>query len=619
MERRPDYPPTLLLVDDEPEILVALTDLFEEEFRIVTAGSGEAALAMLPGQPAVEIIVSDQRMPGMTGDAFLARARKICQAEAVLLTGYADLEAVIAAVNHGGIAGYAPKPWEPAALLSMVRGAGARFRLNRALETEQALLRGMMDSSHDAVSFRDTGGRYVRMNAAKAAALGGTPQDWIGCELPLSSEDADAIASATMRETLEARSEEGGLPRWMRQTRIPIRNESGKVSYLALIERDITEERLLQERLHQAEKMQALGTMAGGVAHDFNNLLTAILGSLELLDASLPVDARQRRMIGNAMAAAERGSALTRRLLSFSRKRPLQLAPTDVNRLVAEMEDLVLRSVGDDVALEQRLQPGAWTAMVDPEQLSMALLNLCINSRDAMPDGGKIILSTRNVSVEEGTIGDLMPGDYVGIAVADTGSGMPQAVLAQAFEPFFTTKEVGRGTGLGLSMVYGLSRQSGGTTLIESSEGQGTKVEVLLPRLFEPPSPPQRPEQSANASGTARVLIVDDDAAVRQVTAGFLAELGQDAIEAADGSDALHLLRTDATIGMLVTDVRMPKMTGWELVEQAQQIRPGLPILMVSGFPPTDDAARSLPLLRKPFRKAELAEQLALLLSSRMM
>jgi len=631
MDRQPDpAPATLLLVDDEPEILVALDDLFEAEFRVLTATSGAAALALLAREPQVDVIVSDQRMPGMTGDAFLARAREVCDAEALLLSGYADLEAVINAVNNGRIAGYAPKPWEPAALLSMVRNAAARRRLSRELDTERALLRGLLDSSTDALSFKDAAGRFVRLNAAKAAALGRSVEECLGrgeaellppaARAPLLEADRAVIASARPAELTEQRHSDAAPPRWVRIHRIPICDAGGQVTHLATIEHDITKQRELEERLHQAEKMQALGTMAGGVAHDFNNLLTAILGSLDLLAHTTQGDPRQQKLVRNAITAAERGSTLTQRLLSFSRKRELQLRASDINQLVREMDDLLLRSLGPGIELRHRLDAQLWPAMVDPEQLGLALLNLCINSRDAMPEGGTITLTTRNVVLGEESMADLTAGDYVAVAVTDTGSGMPPAVLAQAFEPFFTTKEVGRGTGLGLSMVYGLTRQSGGTTTLASAMGEGTTVELFLPRASTHAHAESGAEQSGApppSTAPARVLVVDDDPGVRGVTATFLANLGHRPLEVEDGEAALRVLEQADDVHAMVTDLMMPRMSGRELADRAHALRPGLPILLLTGYADPEAVPEGYPVLRKPFRQADLARSMALLLKPR--
>jgi PAS domain S-box-containing protein len=293
---------TILIVDDEPEILTALRDQLEDEFDVWSAVSPLTALEILADEPSISVIVSDQRMPEMTGDVMLARAREISDAQTILLTGYADLGAVVNAINNGRISAYLQKPWEPALLMSMVSNAHEQCELRRALAVEQALLRGLMDGSQDALSFKDAAGRFVRLNAAKAATLGRTAEACLRHreqELVASPEDArrltDADAEAmTLGRPLERLEERGGgpTPRAVQVTRVPIAGPDGTPAYLAILEHDVTDRRLMENRLHQAEKMQALGTMAGGVAHDFNNLLTAILGSLELAVRRNDGDAR---------------------------------------------------------------------------------------------------------------------------------------------------------------------------------------------------------------------------------------------------------------------------------------------------------------------------------------
>jgi PAS domain S-box-containing protein len=610
---------TLLVVDDEPEILTALEDLFEEDFRVHAARSGAEGLEILRRAPDVDVIISDQRMPEMTGDAFLAQAREISQAEALLLTGYAELDAVIAAVNKGRIAFYAPKPWDPEGLRSMVLSAAERHRLNRALDTERALLRGLLDASADPLSFKDNEGRFIRLNAAKAQALGGSVKDLLGrreAEL-LPPEAAAALVLAEQEVMNRARASDqtsqpaGEASRWVRVQRLPILNRDGRPTHLATIEHDLTEQRMLEERLRQAEKMQALGTMAGGVAHDFNNLLTAILGSLDLVLQSGGHDARREMLLKTAITAAERGSALTRRLLSFSRKRELQLRPVDVNRMVQEMDALLARSLTEQVTVQHRLAPDLWPALADQEQFALGLLNLCINSRDAMPEGGTIILSTRNAVVAEEQIPDLHSGDYVVLGVADTGSGMPPEVMAKAFEPFFTTKDVGKGTGLGLSMVYGLARQSGGTVTLTSAPGQGTLVEVYLPRAEWSGGTGQTQESRVPACETCRALVVDDDASVRGITTTFLDELGHRTLEAANGAAALALLDSGEPVDLLVTDLAMPGMSGAELAEKVRARFPEMPVLLLTGYADPAMQSGGYPVLRKPFRQTELARQVA--------
>ncbi|HEY8610046.1 MAG TPA: response regulator [Roseomonas sp.] len=611
---------TILLVDDEAEILTALADLLDDSFEVVSTTRPEEALRMLADGLKPAVILSDQRMPGLTGDAFLERARAYSDAEALLLTGYAELDAVVGAVNRGRIAGYAAKPWEPAGLLAMVTAARERHALRRALETERALLRGLLDNLPDELCFKDAGGRFLRLNAAKAAALGATVG---GCLGRTEADFLDAAAAARLARAERAAMSEGtvseleerpggpeGTARWMQVSRVPL---GGGV--LVTIARDVTEARQMEARLRQADKMQALGTMAGGVAHDFNNLLTAILGSLQLAGRRVGEEPGLRRLLRNATMAAERGSALTRRLLSFSRQNELMLRAVSVNRLILDMGDLLARTLGGTVVVRRELAADPGTAMVDPGQLELALLNLCINARDAMPAGGTITLSTAEVTLGAEDVPEVGAGPYVRVAVTDSGTGMTPEVLARVFEPFFTTKEVGKGTGLGLSMVYGLVRQSGGGMAIESTPGVGTRVALYLPSGGAEALREAGEAQDALATqDPVRVLVVDDDATVREVTAGFLAELGHDTVEAEDGPAALRVLESDPSVRLMVADFAMPRMTGAELSERARAMRPDLPILLVTGYAELTALAADIPVLHKPYRQADLAEQVAALL-----
>jgi PAS domain S-box-containing protein len=494
---------TILIVDDEPEILTALRDQLEDEFDVWSAVSPVAALEILADEPSISVIVSDQRMPEMTGDVMLARAREISDAQTILLTGYADLGAVVNAINNGRISAYAQKPWEPALLMSMVANAHEQCELRRALAVERALLRGLMDGSQDALSFKDAAGRFVRVNAVKAAALGYPVEACLQHreqELLSAAEDmrrvteADAEAMALGRPVEQLEERGGGpAPRSVQVSRVPIAGPDGRPAFLAILEHDVTDRRLMENRLHQAEKMQALGTMAGGVAHDFNNLLTAILGSLELAVRRNDGDARLQRLLETATMAAERGTTLTQRLLTFSRQRDLELRSVGANELIHEMRDLLLRSIGSGIEVRDDLAADLWPAHVDPDQLELALLNLCVNARDAMQGEGSLTLLTRNLVVTPEDAGELAPGQYVSIAVRDTGPGIPPEVIARVFEPFFTTKPVGKGTGLGLSMVYGLAQQAGGVARVICPEGGGTTVEIVVPRAPDAGAPETTP------------------------------------------------------------------------------------------------------------------------------
>jgi PAS domain S-box-containing protein len=606
---------TILLVDDEAEIVTALQDLFEDEYDVLATTSPTDALRLLQREPDVSVILSDQRMPGMTGDQMLARARDITHAEALLLTGYADLDAVVSALNKGRIAGYSPKPWDPVALRGLVGSAHERWALARALETERSLLHGLLDNSPGRLSFKDAQGRFVRLNAAKAESMGRSVAESLGRReqefLPseaaeaLTRIEAEALHGRGSAEAVEEERQEGET-RWFAVSRVPVIRQDAP-AFLVTMEHEITERRNLEARLRQADKMQALGTMAGGVAHDFNNLLTAILGNLQLALRTAPEGSRQQRQLRNAIAAAERGSGLTQRLLSFSRQRDLDLRPVDANQLVQGMEDLLSRTLGGLIRIEHALAPDLAPVLVDPGQLELALLNLCINARDAMPEGGVLTLGTARARVEAGAVPELKPGDYAVLSVRDTGAGMAPEVLSHAFEPFFTTKEVGKGTGLGLSMVYGLMRQSGGGIRLRSELGQGTLVELFLP-LSDRPGPEQGHAGTTPLPRTRplRILVVDDDPAVREVTATFLEELGHEILEAGDGPTALRTLEA-GEIDLMVADLAMPLMSGAELAATVKASRPRMPVLLVTGYAELDKLPKEYPLLHKPFRQADLA------------
>ncbi|MEH3119246.1 MAG: response regulator [Methylorubrum populi] len=616
---------TILAVDDEPDILIALEDLFEDEYRVLTSAKPEEALEMLRADPDIAVVVSDQRMPGMTGDALLAEARSFHEAQAILLTGYADISAVIAALNRGGIIGYVAKPWDPTLLRATVRNAYDRHRLGRDLATERALLRGLLDHAEEAISFKDAKGRFVRLNARKAALVGAAVEACLGrteTEIAGTSEareaeaaDGRAIAAGEAGSTVIARGALGA-ERWSHVIRVPIRGGAGEVTHLATIERDVTEQKSLEARLRQSDKMQALGTLAGGIAHDFNNLLTAILGSLELVGPKIADQPRVKRLVDNATGAAQRGSALTKRLLSFSRSNDAHARPVDPNALIEGMSALFGSSLGSFVRVERNLEPDMPFALVDPDQLELAILNLCINARDAMPDGGTVTISTRRAEIHDDP--DLEPGTYAVVTVADEGTGIPPEILERVCEPFFTTKAVGQGTGLGLAMVFGLAQQAGGRLRITSEVGQGTRIELSLPRAdgaaegTEIPAAPAVPA----AAGPARILVVDDDAEVRHVTASFLNDFGYTETEASDGRAALALMEQGHSFDLVVADLAMPGMTGVELATAIRQRFSGVPVLLLTGHAEAVQIPDDLPVMTKPFASAELAARVSQLLET---
>lgn len=380
-----------------------------------------------------------------------------------------------------------------------------------------------------------------------------------------------------------------------------------------IIGRDLTEQHAVEDALRQAQKMQAVGQLTGGLAHDFNNLLTGMMGNLELLQVRLTkgrLDDLDRFVLA-AQGAGRRAAALTQRLLAFSRRQTLDPRPADVNRLIAGMEDLLRRTIGPANALEVVGAGGLWTANIDAGQLENAVLNLCINARDAMPDGGRITIETANKWLDERAARerDLPPGQYLSICVTDTGTGMDQRTIDRAFEPFFTTKPIGQGTGLGLSMIYGFARQSGGQVRIYSEVGEGTTMCIYLPRHAGTADTAEDVDAAVvlDRVGGGTVLIVDDEATIRHLVDEVLDEVGYTVIGAADGAAGLKVLQSGARIDLLITDVGLPNgMNGRQVADAGRSLRPGLKILFITGY--AENAAvgnghldPGMELLTKPF------------------
>jgi PAS domain S-box-containing protein len=348
----------------------------------------------------------------------------------------------------------------------------------------------------------------------------------------------------------------------------------------------------LRQELHQAQKMEAVGQLTGGLAHDFNNLLTGIVGSLEMLQLRIRqgrVDDLER-YITAAQGASKRAAALTHRLLAFSRRQTLESKPTDINRLIAGMEELVRGTVGPEIAVDLVGADGLWNTQVDPNQLENALLNLCINARDAMQDGGQLTIETANQWFDERMAAehDLPSGQYVSLCVRDNGAGMPSDVANRAFDPFYTTKPAGAGTGLGLSMVYGFARQSGGQARIYSEPGKGTRVYLYLPRQLGAQDPVESPSElvrTPRTEGSATVLVVDDEELIRMVVTEILENEGHIAIEAGDAATGLTLLQRNKRIDLLIADVGLPDgMNGRQLAEAARELQRDLKVLFISGY-----------------------------------
>jgi signal transduction histidine kinase len=440
-----------------------------------------------------------------------------------------------------------------------------------------------------------------------------------------------ALADAADREgeiELEYRVRQpDGSIRWV-LSRGYTQAEDGKVTRRTGIGVDITEKRRLEEQLRQSQKMEAVGQLTGGIAHDFNNMLAVVMGSLELLDRRMgDGDARAKHYVQAAADASRRAANLTQRLLVFSRQQPLKPEVVEPNRLVAGMSDLLRHSIGAMVRLETVLAAGTWRTEVDPNQLENVILNLGVNARDAMPDGGRLTVETQNVHLDARYVAAEMgvpPGQYVMIAVSDTGGGMTPDVLAKAFDPFFTTKEPGKGTGLGLSQVYGFVKSSGGHIKIYSEPGEGTTVKIYLPRA-------EAPEVEIDLDQAGRflvpgdthetILVVDDEDAVRHFAVEALSELGYRVLEASTARAALDLLAARPEIVLLLSDVVMPDVNGRKLADQARGLRPDLKVLYMTGY--TRNAVvhngvldKGVHMIGKPFTLDELAAKVRGLLDA---
>jgi PAS domain S-box-containing protein len=514
----------------------------------------------------------------------------------------------------------------------LVREAVRRRDREEAIAEQAALLATILDVTPAAVWVKDEAGRFQIVNDTAMHVLGRPRHELVGRRSPdlladevadkvtdwdeqartspgtLVSGERDAVIAGEQRHFLTVRRAAmvGG-----RQMIIgsaidvtPLRQAE------AALRAEMAQREDAEAQLHHAQKLETLGQLTGGIAHDFNNLLTTVLGNLELAQHRAR-DPEALRRLRNATQAAERGATLVHHLLAFARRQHLQPRPIDLNQLVVEAKEMLDRTLGPGIRIETSLDPGAWAAMADGSQVEVALFNVAINARDAMPAGGRLTIATGNVGMEDARLpASLRPGDYVVLTVTDTGAGMDGAVLARAFDPFFTTKEVGQGSGLGLSQVYGMAQQSGGIVVIESRLGSGTTVHIYLPRAAA-----ELMVGDGQAPPRPTILIVDDDYQVRDFVALYLEEHGYRVIASESGQAAVDAI-DKATIDLAILDVAMPGMSGPELARLARQRRPGLPVLFMTGYPNAQvlDRMSGGPMLRKPFKAAKLVAEIEAML-----
>jgi PAS domain S-box-containing protein len=500
------------------------------------------------------------------------------------------------------------------------------------LAATHAINQRIFETSLDLILVVDRHGRFIRVSPSSAAILGYSPEEMIGrTGVEFLHPDDLEDTRDEMRLTRRGGTNRNFQCRYVRQDGRPVMlawtgvwSEAERQYFF--IGRDMTDRIRLEQQLRQAQKMESLGQLTGGIAHDFNNILSVIIGMTELLGPAGAHDPQLAVIARTIDEAAERGAQLTRRMLAFARQQVLQPSTLDLNEVVSRSAALLRRTLGEDIAVSTALADDPWKVQVDPCQIEDAILNLAVNARDAMPKGGQLVLETANVHLDQDYAAqnvDVSSGDYVAVVVTDSGTGMPPDVIERAFEPFFTTKEVGRGTGLGLSMVYGFVRQSRGHVKIYSELGHGTSIKLYLPRAARPVEAATQAASSpaeGSRGGSETILVVEDAATVRRMVVTMLESLGYEVRQAENGRVALEIIKLPGKIDLLFTDMIMPQgMTGQDLFDQARAHRPDLKVLFTSGYSQHFIDARAGarppgPLLNKPYRKDKLASAVRALL-----
>jgi signal transduction histidine kinase len=653
----------VLVVDDDDRNLLAIRTVIEDLADVEVASSGEEALRhLLKGEFAV--ILLDVYMPGLDGyeTAQIIRQREQTKRIPIVFLSAVNKEKehLIRGYSMGAV-DYVFKPVEPIVLRSKVAVFVDLFTMRREIQRKAEQEQRLLDENLRANAERLRVEQELRLAEQRQAAIikslpiilylepadvsprvpqfvGGNFATVTGFGFEevrahptlwsdrLHPEDRErALKALADRQRLGAMAIEyrwqcadGHYKHFLDQAVLLPETEDAPAQYAGTL-LDVTERRDLEKQLLQARKMDAIGKLTGGIAHDFNNLLAAVLGGIGLIERRLPLGEDHQKIIAMTRRAAEQGSELVRRLLAFARRQQLQPAEVDIAKLSSAVTDLLAHTLGGLVQLEWQSEDEIWCAYADSAQLELALMNLIINARDAMPDGGTITVAARNVASGPDNPLGLPAGDYVVLAVKDSGSGIPAEILEQVTEPFFTTKGVGEGTGLGLSMVYGFARQSDGAIDITSTVGKGTVVEIWLPRA--PDGAAKRTESvlagedSDEATRSLRILLVDDHEAVRETTAGMLSDLGHEVESAADGGSVLKRLEAAPDdFDLIVTDYAMPLMSGGELLRKAREIRPGLPAIIISGYADSRSILNrpgEAVILTKPFTPGQMRAAIA--------
>ncbi|NUQ17318.1 MAG: response regulator [Sphingomonas sp.] len=651
----------VLLVDDDERNLLAVATVLEDLGEVVLARSGEEALRhLLKGEFAV--ILLDVYMPGMDGyeTAQIIRSRDQTKGIPIVFLSAVNKEAehLLRGYSMGAV-DYVFKPVDPVILRSKVAVFVELFEKSKEVEHkarhEQALLDANLRANAERLRVEQELRRAEQRQAVVIQSLpmvlylepydskrrvpnyitgdieaitgftydqlASDPQMWID---RLHPDDRIKVIAG-----LEARSKSGKMSleyRWQcadgtfkhfLDQAVLLKDPQGHPIEFAGTITDVSDQRSLESQLVQAQKMDAIGKLTGGIAHDFNNLLAAVIGGLSVIERRTQLEPEQQRVLDMTRRAAEQGSELVRRLLAFARRQRLEPHPVDLQSLREAIVDLLTHTLGGLMNFEWRIADNVWRVFADQAQLELALMNLIINARDAMPAGGTVTISAENRKLGDDELPGIAAGDYVRLAVDDSGTGIPREHLEKVMEPFFTTKEVGKGSGLGLSMVYGFAKQSNGAFRLDSEPDKGTTAELWLPR-----APEQKKKQKPTAgeelrptfSRALRILLVDDHEEVRSTTAAMLCDFGHEVVEAATGAEALLALKADCKYDLMITDYAMPHVSGAEFLREARTLCPGVPALMITGYADADaisDRPEAVEVLLKPFTPHKLEQAIA--------
>jgi signal transduction histidine kinase len=653
----------ILVVDDDPRNLLATAEILSEPgWRVVQARSGDEALRHLLTDD-FAVILLDVQMPGLDGyaTAELIREREKTRTLPVIFVTAVNKEAAhIFRGYQAGAVDYVFKPVDPVILKSKVAVFVELHRKSEAIKRQAALEAQLMQENFRIRLEKARADQALRRNEEQQALiirslplalwvdpvfsggigtrryvsgdlerLTGHPMARFGVDDGLWRDGLEESDRARVLQELSNVLETGvgtveylwrradGEQRYFLDQALAVKGKDGRPVEIVGTTLDITERKFLEQQLAQAQKLEALGKLTGGIAHDFNNMLSIVIGNLDLVHKSI-TDSVAARRAKSALDGALRCAEMTQRLLTFARRRPFETKEIDLAAFVPTVVELLRRTVDEKIAIELAVPDQLWSIRSDAAQIEAAIVNLALNARDAMPEGGRLTIRLENREIEQG---EIEPGDYVELTVSDTGTGMPQEVVKRAFEPFFTTKDVGKGTGLGLSTTYGFIKESHGHIEIDSTPGAGTSVRILLPR-----SDGSGPAEKVAAEGEQStvppcakgetILVVEDDAAVREVAVSALAQLGYRVLEASNAQAGLDLLEREEGVRLLFTDLLMPgPMDGRELAQEALRRRPDLKVLYVSGYGGNAELQdEDIVLIRKPYRGEDLAGRIRAIL-----